>query len=253
MHVTLLGTGDTLGMPVPLCDCHPCTETEIRRRPGLRVELNDTTLVFDAGPDIREQLIRTETDSVDAFFLTHGHDDHIGGIPELHKLSAFNDTPIVAYAESPTWSHVLDTFPWIEIDQRTMSAGEHIQVGPLTVKAFRIEHSEQFPELGFAVTDGDSTVAYAPDVWALPETAVLQSVDVLFVDALYLLGKPFPEDDDHAGPARLQQEIDAVGADRVVLTNVSEHHHHVSTAEFKNQAGEYEVWSDFDSVSLSVN
>ncbi|QIB76094.1 hypothetical protein G3I44_18545 [Halogeometricum borinquense] len=75
-------------------------------------------------------------------------------------------------------------------------------------------------------------------------------MDVLFVDGLYLLGKVFQEDDDHAGPDRLRREIESIDADRTVLLNISEHWHKTAATEFATEAGDYEVWSDFDTLQV---
>lgn len=249
MQLTLLGTGDTLGTPVPLCDCVGCQNAPRRRRPALLVEHDDTTLLFDAGPDIFEQLVHTNTRSVDECFLTHGHDDHAAGVVDLHKLSAFTDATVSVAAEEAVWDHVDETFPWVGLSRREIAPGTVSTHGSLRIEAFRIDHSDLFPELGFAVSDGDATVGYAPDVFSLPNTEPIDSADLLIVDGLYLIETVF-EDDDHAGPERLRAAIESVNADRVVLVNVSEHHHRCTTDEFVEAVQPYEVWRDFDQLRL---
>lgn len=250
MRATVLGTGDALGMPVPLCNCQFCTDADARRRPGLLVESGDVTVVFDAGPDLHEQLVRTGTEQVDAFFLTHGHDDHLTGVLDLQKLRAFADEDVVIASSDSLLSYVHERFPWVDCPTRRIERGETVQCGPLTVTAIPLEHAAAFPEQGYVVSDGSATVTYAPDLWSFGETTRHEGADVLFVDGLYFFGKVFEDDDDHAGPERLRSEIESVGADRVVLLNVSEHHHQMTTEELRRRAGNYEIWSDFDSVTL---
>ncbi|QIB76093.1 MBL fold metallo-hydrolase [Halogeometricum borinquense] len=127
----------------------------------------NTTVVLDIGPDIGEQLIKTRTKSVDAFFVTHAHDDHISGILDLHKVSAFADIPVTVFAEQTVWSYIDDVFPWVEVNRCDVSPQDQVSVGPLTVEPFRIEHSEQFPEVGYSITDGQATAVYAPDVYSI--------------------------------------------------------------------------------------
>ncbi|MFB6185387.1 MAG: metal-dependent hydrolase, partial [Halobacteriaceae archaeon] len=73
MNITLLGSGEAVGVPAPLCGCEYCTESPTRRRPGLLIETTATTIVLDIPPEIKEQLHRTNTADVDAFFVTHHH------------------------------------------------------------------------------------------------------------------------------------------------------------------------------------
>jgi len=77
MKVTLLGSGDAIGMPAPMCSCEYCKESDKRRRSGLLIETEDTTLVIDISPDIKEKLHHEEIHDVDGFLVTHFHFDHL--------------------------------------------------------------------------------------------------------------------------------------------------------------------------------
>ena len=253
MRATILGTGDALGMPVPLCECRYCTDTETRRRPGLLVESDDTSIVFDAGPDLREQLVQTGQKEIDAFFITHGHDDHLAGVLDLQKLWAFTDQDVMVRASDPVLTYANERFPWLSFPTSRFEPGDEARHGPLTVSAFPVEHSTTFPEQGYVISDGDRDVVYVPDLRGFGETTIYEGADLLFVDGLYFFGKVFQDDDDHAGPEQLRSEIESAGADRVVLLNVSEHHHQATTETLRERAGDYELWSDFESVTLGTS
>lgn len=45
-----------------------------------------TTLLIDAGPDFRQQMLRSGTNHIDAILLTHMHYDHVGGLDDVRGL-----------------------------------------------------------------------------------------------------------------------------------------------------------------------
>lgn len=81
-----LGTGASSGVPLIGCHCPVCSSTspyDKRLRPAGWVQAGGLSLLFDAGPDFRQQALRAGIEKVDALFLTHTHYDHIAGIDEL--------------------------------------------------------------------------------------------------------------------------------------------------------------------------
>ncbi|MFA7408876.1 MAG: MBL fold metallo-hydrolase, partial [Bacteroidales bacterium] len=61
MKVTFLGTGTSLGVPIIGCDCPVCTSTDPRDnrlRTSALIQYGHLTLLIDAGPDFRQQMIR---------------------------------------------------------------------------------------------------------------------------------------------------------------------------------------------------
>ena len=47
------------------------------------VEVNSTTILVDAGPDIRNQLLPHQLTKIDAVLITHTHSDHVAGLDDL--------------------------------------------------------------------------------------------------------------------------------------------------------------------------
>ena len=92
MRVTLLGTGDTAGTPVPRCDCDTCQlarETgRERSRFSVHVEHEGTgeSLLIDASPDLRAQFLATDVPLPDAAVITHVHFDHLDGLGNAYRL-----------------------------------------------------------------------------------------------------------------------------------------------------------------------
>lgn len=248
MKVTLLGSGDPLGMPVPMCSCSYCEDCDRRLRPGLLVENNGSKVVLDVSPDIREQLIETGVESVDGFFATHCHFDHFGGLPELHQLNEFTETEIDLYGSSDVKEYIDDSFDWVNVDFHVLESGS-VDFEGLSVFAFVVEHSEFFPMQGFVVEDQDSKVVYIPDLKKIPDNSVYEDADLLVVDGMYLFKKHIEDDDDHASGKDLEKEIEKVDASQVVLANISEHFNEMTLSEEEDKT-DFEIGRDFQEFQL---
>lgn len=89
MKVTLLGTGTSGGVPSLGCNCEVCRSTDPhdkRLRSAAMIETENTRILIDAGPDIRQQLLRVPFRKIDGVLVTHIHYDHVGGIDDLRPF-----------------------------------------------------------------------------------------------------------------------------------------------------------------------
>ncbi len=102
MKITFLGTGTSQGVPVIACDCETCRSGDIhdkRLRTSILIEKDETTLVIDAGPDFRQQMLRENVKRLDAIILTHEHKDHIAGMDDVRAFNYKSQDAIDIYAE----------------------------------------------------------------------------------------------------------------------------------------------------------
>lgn len=273
MKVTLLGSGDAVGVPAPLCGCHYCEESEQRRRPGLLVESGGSTVVLDVSPDIKEQLFRAECTDVDAFFITHHHFDHVGGIQELaHAAMGFDRHVGIASGQldpdefrpeekpaNPTFDvYATQTaMDWIggsrpdlteTLSFREISAETAVQVGDLRVTPFPVDHARSaFDTQGFAVDDGERRVVYVPDMKQFDGGTAHLGADVLFVEGASLFRAYY-----HGPGELLRSEIAAADASRTVLVNLNEHLQRMSTRELQTAVEPLgvELGRDFQTFEL---
>lgn len=91
MKATLLGTGDSAGIPQIGCSCPTCErhrrEDRQRTRFSLLVEAEGERVLIDASPDLRHQFLREDIGGVDAIVLTHAHYDHYAGLGSLYRVT----------------------------------------------------------------------------------------------------------------------------------------------------------------------
>lgn len=101
-RLTFLGSGTSQGVPMIGCGCEVCRSTDPRDkrlRASVLVEYCGLTILVDAGPDFRYQMIRAGVNHLDAILLTHNHKDHTGGLDDTRALNLIEGKPMDIYCE----------------------------------------------------------------------------------------------------------------------------------------------------------
>ena len=107
---TILGCGSSGGVPRPALGwgvCDPNNPKNRRRRCSLLVERTNergskTTVLIDTSPDLREQMLDANVNSLDAVLYTHDHADHTHGIDDLRPFFIHRRRRIDVYLDEPT-------------------------------------------------------------------------------------------------------------------------------------------------------
>ena len=116
MKITFLGTGTSQGVPVIACDCAVCSSEDHRDkrlRTSLLLETAGKVLLFDAGPDFRQQMLRENVRRLDAILLTHEHKDHIAGMDDVRAFNYKSQDAIDIYAEERVQEAIKVEFAYV--------------------------------------------------------------------------------------------------------------------------------------------
>lgn len=193
MKITFLGTGTSQGVPVIACDCTTCLSEDPRDkrlRASLLLQAEDVTLLFDAGPDFRQQMLRENVRKLDAIILTHEHKDHIAGMDDVRAFNYKSQDAIDIYAEERVQNAIKREFSYV-FSERQYPGIPKMRLNPIPDYGFRIKGVELIPvrvrhlELeiyGFRI----GNFAYITDANYVPEKSKekLIGVKYLVINAL---------------------------------------------------------------------
>ena len=192
MRLTILGSGTSGGVPVLGCNCKVCMSKnpkDRRLRCAALLETDDTRILIDCGPDIREQLLTQRFIPIDALLLTHIHYDHVGGIDDLRPMCAFGDIDV--YADKHTTQGLKTTMP--DCFTETLYPGvprlvlhdiephRPVRIGDVEIMPVTVMH-DKLPIMGYRI----GKLAYITDMKTISddELQYLEGVDTLVVNAL---------------------------------------------------------------------
>lgn len=164
MKITFLGTGTSQGIPVIGCSCAVCQSTDHRDkrlRVSVLIELEDTTIVIDSGPDFRYQMLRAGVKDLDAILYTHEHKDHVAGLDDIRPFNYILHKHIDIYATERVQDALRKEFSYIfsdvkyhglplinlfTVDKQPFNVG-HIKITPIEVMHYKL------PILGYRLND----------------------------------------------------------------------------------------------------
>ena len=231
MKLTLLGCGGSGGVPIAAREpggywgaCDPAEAKNRRSRVSVLVEQEDTAVLIDTSPDLRQQILDNGILRIDAVLFTHAHADHCHGLDELRGMSHGRSHAIPAFMDETTHRLLTARFAYAFASSadpqslyRPLMSDRVIDgpfsIGPIPVTPFEQTHG---PEMSLGYRLGP--VAYSTDVTELDEAAfrALEGVKVWVVDCLRY--RPHPT---HAHLAQSLEWIERVAPERAVLTHLN--------------------------------
>jgi phosphoribosyl 1,2-cyclic phosphate phosphodiesterase len=147
VKITFLGTGTSQGVPVIACDCMTCLSQDPhdkRLRTSLLLEKDGTILLFDAGPDFRQQMLRENIRKLDGILLTHEHKDHIAGMDDVRAFNYKSQDAIDIFAEDRVQKAVKREFSYVFAEYQYPGI-PRMRLNPVTDYNFKFRGIEIIP------------------------------------------------------------------------------------------------------------
>ena len=116
-----------MGIPVITCKCAVCLSDNPknkRLRPSALLSIGEKRFLFDAGPDLRYQLLRYGIEDLDALLLTHVHFDHIAGLDDLRVFYFFRKKKIPCLLSQNSLQFIEEKYPHLDYFQYTLCEGD---------------------------------------------------------------------------------------------------------------------------------
>jgi phosphoribosyl 1,2-cyclic phosphate phosphodiesterase len=223
MRITFLGTGTSHGVPTIDCmlrqyaNCphQVCLKAahnprHRRLRASIYIESGELGLLIDTSQDFREQMLRAQITHIEAILYTHGHADHIYGLPDTRSYSHQMSTPLPIYGSTETLMILRHCFEYVFQPPGFVGGGIPVLaqhelhssafIGGQLVQAVPVEHGPLEGCQGYRL----GNMAYIPDVHRIPPASLelLTDLDLLIINCL----RPRP----HSSHLELAESLDYV-------------------------------------------
>ena len=207
------------------CQCEVCSSEDSRDkrlRASVLVEYEGLTILVDAGPDFRQQMLAARVSHIDAILLTHNHKDHTGGLDDIRAFNYHEKRPTHIYCEKYVEESLRMEYSYAFAEHKYPGAPEW-EVHNIDNKPFCINGVEivpirgrhyKLPVLGFRF----GNIAYCTDMNHIPEEefAKLQGLDHFIINTVKR-GHHI----SHFGLETALKVAERVGAKQTWLTHLS--------------------------------
>ena len=199
MKIVMLGCGTSVGIPAlgraGWGTCDPRNPKNRRQRCAILLQTETTTILIDAGPDIRNQLLTQKINNLDAVLITHTHSDHVAGMDDLRVFYWPDQNKIKVYGSDEHGNDVQTRFPYLfqqtssspsyfvpPFEWNTIKTNECFVVGDITIRTQYQEHGNGF-SLGFVFNE---KFAYSTDVSSLDDMFLksIENIPIWIVETL---------------------------------------------------------------------
>jgi len=253
VEVTFLGTGTSQGVPVIACECEVCKSNnprDNRTRSSVMVREGNTTIIIDAGPDFRQQMLREKVKGIDAILITHEHKDHVAGLDDIRPFNFIKNNHIDIFCEKAVDETIRREFAYVFTGQKypgipkmriSLIDDSPFFIQDVKVTPIRVMHMD-LPIFGYRIGD----FVYITDASFIPESeySKLTDVNVLVVNALRKR-KHY----SHFNLEQALQEVEKIKPKKAFLTHVS---HQIGLYEYESKTLPSNVSYAYDGMKLSL-
>lgn len=186
------------------------------------MQVGNSSLVIDTGPDFRQQILREDIKRVDAVLFTHEHKDHTAGLDDIRPFNFYQQGDIPIFGRKAVLEQIQREYAYIfndkkypgvpqvtcvEIDEDPFHF-QDISIIPIPVLHYKL------PVLGFRI----GNFSYITDANLIPESsyALLEGTEVLVLNAL--------QKEAHISHFTLEEaiaEAQKIGAKKTYFTHIS--------------------------------
>jgi phosphoribosyl 1,2-cyclic phosphate phosphodiesterase len=225
MLVTFLGTGTSQGVPVIACECEVCRSLDFRDkrlRVSVHLQIGDTSLIIDSGPDFRQQVLRERIKTLDALLFTHEHKDHTAGMDDIRSYNFRHKKDIPIYGRDTVIEQLKREFNYIFSDSKYPGV-PRVEINVIENKPFSVQGIEvtpvevlhyRLPVFGFRI--GDFTYITDANFIAEEELQKIRGSKVIVLNAL--------QKEDHISHFTLAQAVallEELQPEKGFLTHIS--------------------------------
>ena len=152
MKIRILGCGGSFGSPLAWnkngnIDIN--NKKNIRTRSSVLISIDNTNILIDTSPDLRQQLYEAKCTKIDLVLFTHYHSDHLAGLPDMRAISLINKNIIPAYVPSEMIERISLNYNYIFSGEKSylpfMSINklkDEFKFNNISISTFKHNHGE---------------------------------------------------------------------------------------------------------------